>query len=68
MNLELWQLLVLILGPTGGAWVGVKASLNGMRSDVTDIKADVKKLHDGQFQNRERIVAVETKMETLRKP
>jgi hypothetical protein len=38
------QLAILIFGPTGAAFVGVKLTLNGTREDVREIKADVKAL------------------------
>jgi len=64
---QIVQWVAMIAGPTGAAYVGVKAAVNGMRSDVTEIKADVKELRNGQSRNRERIVAVETRLGELPK-
>jgi len=40
------QLAVLVLGPTGAVWVSVKASLNGMREDVRELKHDMKDVRE----------------------
>lgn len=58
--MELWEIVVLVFGPTGGAWIGVKSSLNGMRGDIKEIKGDVKELRAGHHENRERIIKLES--------
>lgn len=40
------QLAALVLGPTGAVWVSVKASLNGMRDDVRELKHDMKDVRE----------------------
>lgn len=40
--------VVLIAGPSGAAWVAVKASLNGARQDIKDIKSSVTGLTEKQ--------------------
>lgn len=43
-ELTLVELAGMILGPSGGAFLAVKAAFNGVVSDVTEIKGDVKEL------------------------
>jgi hypothetical protein len=40
MEVTTIELLALLLGPTGAAWVGVRAGLNGAKQDIKDIKND----------------------------
>jgi len=65
MNAELVQMLVLIFGPTGGAFVGTKMAFNGIykRLDRHELKID--ELMSGQARNRERLATVETKVGEL---
>lgn len=67
MQVEAWQMILgalgLFGGPAGAAWVGVKVAVNGMREDIREIKVDVKDLRNGHSDNRERIVALETRGE-----
>ena len=65
---EFLALVAMIFGPAGAAYVGVKVSLNGMRSDVTEIKADVKALYKGQGIHGERLMALETTIDLRDEP
>ncbi len=40
------ELIAIILGPGGAVYVGLKAALNGMKTDMRDIKSDVKEIRD----------------------
>lgn len=55
--------LGIVFGSGGAAWAGVKYSVNGMREDVAEIKADVKKLFGKQATDSERIAVLETKVD-----
>jgi hypothetical protein len=65
VKIELWQfillLAVIVLGPAGAAYVGVKASLNGFKAFTMDkltiICSDVKELN-GKVVNNEKDIAV----------
>lgn len=39
-------LLTLVLGPGGAAFVGIKFGINGIRTDVKEIKKEVSELRD----------------------
>ena len=54
--MEAWQLLALVLGPSGAAWVGVKMALNGTREQVKDLKGDIKALSKDVRDNRDHII------------
>lgn len=56
--LDLWQTLGTVLGPTGAAWIAVKASLNGTKADVKEIKADVKEIRGTQMQHGQDIAVL----------
>lgn len=57
--IPLIQGIGLILGPTGAAWIAVKASLNGTKADVAEIKADVKEIRGAQIMHGERLARLE---------
>ena len=64
------QVMALVLGPTGGAWLGVKAALNGLRAGQADlrvgqkeIREDVLKLHDKIDDHSKRIAVLEVCLE-----
>ena len=40
------QMVALIAGPTGGAWIAVKTTLNGTRNQVSDIAKDVSAIRE----------------------
>ncbi len=44
VDAEMIRLAILLIGTGGTAWLGVKTSLNGVRSDVKEIKKDVRTL------------------------
>ena len=46
MDNELLQMILVIAGPTGGAWIAVKTTLNGTRAQVTDIAKDVSAIRE----------------------
>ena len=41
------------------AYGGVKASMNGMRTDISEIKVDVRLIRDGQAEHGERLARLE---------
>lgn len=43
-DLTLVELAGMILGPSGGAFLAVKQAFNGVVTDITEIKGDVKAL------------------------
>ena len=59
---SLWQVLTLVFGPAGAAWLGVKVSLNGARADIREIKSDVKDLHTEVSRHSERLAVVEDRV------
>ena len=58
--METWQLLTVILGPTGGAWMGVKMSLNGMKARQQAMDGKLDGLARGQAKHGERLARLET--------
>ena len=64
---ELLTLVAMVAGPGGAAWVAVKSSVNGLRDDVREIKADVKCIHTSvtriEVEHGERIAKLEGKHE-----
>lgn len=75
MDAEILKFIGMILGPTGAAWYGVKASVNGMREDVREIKKRVTAI-DGRVQSnrvelasmKERVATGEHRLDRLEKP
>lgn len=57
------QLALVVLGPTGAAWVGVRASLNGTRRAVAETRQDVKEIRAVLGQHGDRLTRIETRME-----
>ena len=55
------QLLGMVAGPAGAAWVGVKVAVNGLRADVREIKKDVKDLNGLAAKHGERIATLEAR-------
>ena len=53
------QLAIVLLGPTGAAYVGVRVSLNGTRENVRELKRDVSKLSTDMTDVRERLARIE---------
>lgn len=42
------EVLGVVLGPAGAAWIAVKVALNGARQDIRDIKSSVGELTSAQ--------------------
>lgn len=61
------ELLILagavILGNGGIAWISVKAGLNGIKEDTTELKKDFKDFRETLVDHGERIIVLETKLE-----
>lgn len=53
------QLAVVVFGSGGAAWYGVRATLNGTRENVRDLKRDVGKLSTDMTDVRERVARIE---------
>ena len=60
---EWLQLVAYTLGPFGAAWVGVKTSLNGMRSDSKETRADVKEIRSMVSDHATRLAVIESKVD-----
>src|SRR5690606_4952849 len=58
------QLLIVILGPTGAAWAGVRAALNGTRRNVESLTTDVREMRNDLADLRERVAGLEAKIAT----
>ena len=52
MDDNLLQMIALIAGPTGGAWIAVKTTLNGTRAQVSDIAKDVSAIRESLGDHR----------------
>ena len=52
MDDNLLQMIALIAGPTGGAWIAVKTTLNGTRAQVSDIAKDVSAIRESLSDHR----------------
>lgn len=64
MNIEVWiALLIMVFGPAGAAWVGVKVALNGLKSKVNDLSGAVEKLNQTILCYEHRISRLEAKHE-----
>ena len=53
----------MVLGPTGAAWVSVKASLNGTKKDIKEIKETLNKHVEHDYADRLNIENRLTKLE-----
>lgn len=53
------QLAIVLLGPGGAAYVGVRVSLNGTKENVRELKKDVGKLSTDMTDVRERVARIE---------
>lgn len=58
---QLFQIVAVVLGPAGAAYVGVRTAVNGMRADVKEIKGDVKELRGDVAKHGERLAVLETR-------
>ena len=52
MDDNLLQMIALIAGPTGGAWIAVKTTLNGTRAQVSEIAKDVSAIRESLSDHR----------------
>lgn len=57
----LLQAAIVILGPTGAAWVGVRTALNGTRQNVKDLASDMREVRKDLTDVRERVARLEGK-------
>ena len=53
------EAVLVIAGPTGAAWAGVRAGLNGTRAHVEDLTADMREVRRDLSDVRERVARVE---------
>jgi shikimate 5-dehydrogenase len=53
------QLAVVVLGSGGTSWAAVRATLNGTRENVRDLKQDVSRISDNMADVRERLARIE---------
>ena len=60
---ELLQIAAMIFGPAGAGYMGVKASLNGTREDVREIKKTVTHMNGHLSDTRTRVAVLEERME-----
>ncbi|HEX6938674.1 MAG TPA: hypothetical protein VF158_04630 [Longimicrobiales bacterium] len=58
------QLAVVVLGPTGAAWVGVRGALNGTRSNIETLASDVREMRHDLADLRERVAGLEAQIAT----
>lgn len=63
MTPETLQLLLMVLGPPGAAYVGVKVSLNGMKEQVKRIDDNVTSLLKDSAKKGERLAVLESRMD-----
>jgi hypothetical protein len=61
VDLTILQALALVLGPTGGAWLAVKTSLNGARADIASTRTDVGEIRKTLGEHGERLATIEAK-------
>ena len=53
------ELVLMIAGPTGAAWAGVRAGLNSTRQHVKDLTAEMREVRRDLSDVRERVARVE---------
>lgn len=53
------EVVLVIAGPTGAAWAGVRAGLNGTRQHVKDLTAEMREVRRELSDVRERVARVE---------
>ena len=53
------ELLAIILGPTGAAWVGVRAGLNGQRARLERVENALSRIEDKVGQDHDQLVRLE---------
>lgn len=58
---DILQLVAVILGPTGAAWVGVRTALNGTREAVKNLATDMREVRHDLADVRERVAKLEGK-------
>ena len=57
--MEWWQIAVMIIGPSGTAFVGVKVSLNGLQRGQDRIFKHLARVDDRQIDHGERLATLE---------
>lgn len=58
-------ILLLVFGPGGATFVGLRLGLNGLRNDVREIKTDVKGLIGSDGEQNERHARTETRLDNV---
>lgn len=53
------ELVALALGPTGAAWVGVRAGLNGQRNRLERVEQSLSRIEDKLERDHESLVKLE---------
>lgn len=56
------EVVLVIAGPTGAAWAGVRAALNGTKKNVEHLTTDVREMRHDLADLRERVAGVEAKI------
>jgi hypothetical protein len=62
MDLELWQLITVVFGPTGGAAIGAKIAFNGIYKRLDRHERKLDELQTGQAKHGERLSSIEAKL------
>lgn len=60
LSLAWIELLALVLGPTGAAWVGVRAGLNGQRHRLERVENSLSRIEDRLGRDHEALIKLET--------
>jgi hypothetical protein len=59
------QMVALIAGPTGGAWIAVKTTLNGTRAQVSDIAKDVSAIRESLSDQKAFVSRLDERVKSL---
>jgi hypothetical protein len=62
IDLELWQLITVVFGPTGGAAIGAKIAFNGIYKRLDRHEQKLDELQIGQAKHGERLAAIEASL------
>lgn len=60
-DLSLAAVIAIVLGPTGAAWVGVRAGLNGTRATLKRVEQTLERVTDRQQHQSEAIISLRHK-------
>lgn len=62
---EVLQLILVIAGPTGGAWIAVNMAINGTRAQVADIAKDVSAIRESLSDQRAFVSRLDERIKNL---